>query len=95
VTGLFYGDGGQLIAELIGIAVNVAYVGTVGALVFALVGLAIGNRAAPEDEIAGLDVAEMGMEGYTLEAGRFHVQDEEATPVRAAPVSRLPAGVTS
>jgi ammonium transporter, Amt family len=95
VTGLFYGDGGQLIAELIGIAVNVAYVGTVGALVFTLVGLVIGNRVAPEDEIAGLDVAEMGMEGYTVEAGRFHVQDAEATPVRETRVSRLPAGVTS
>jgi Amt family ammonium transporter len=94
VTGLFYGDGGQLVAELIGIAVNLLYVGTVGGLVFLAIGKLMGNRVSAEDEVSGLDVAEMGMEGYAMEAGHFHV-DDEATPVREPAVSRLPAGVTS
>jgi ammonium transporter, Amt family len=95
VTGLFYGDGGQLVAELTGMAVNVVYVGGVGALVFTLIGKLMGNRVSAEDELGGLDVAEMGMEGYAMETGRYH-SDDESTPVREPhPVSRLPAGVTS
>lgn len=94
VTGLFYGDSGQLFAQLIGIAVNVVYVSAAGALVFTIIGKLIGNRVAPEDEVGGLDVAEMGMEGYTLEAGRYHL-DDDMTPVHEPVVSRLPAGVTS
>jgi hypothetical protein len=76
-------------------AVNVVYVGGVGALVFTLIGKLMGNRVSAEDELGGLDVAEMGMEGYAMETGRYH-SDDESTPVREPhPVSRLPAGVTS
>lgn len=64
VRGLLYGDPGQFVAELIGIAANVVYVGLVGGLVFTLIGKLGGNRVSPEDEIAGLDVPEMGIEGY-------------------------------
>jgi Amt family ammonium transporter len=94
VTGLFYGDGGQLLAQLIGIGVNLVFVGSAGALAFTLIGKLIGNRVSPEEELGGLDVAELGMEGYVVEAGRFQA-DDQSTPVREHPVSRLPAGVTS
>jgi ammonium transporter, Amt family len=94
VTGLFYGDSGQLLAQLIGIGVNLLYVGVAGTLAFTLIGKLIGNRVSPEEEQGGLDVAELGMEGYAMEAGRFEL-DDEATLVREHPVARLPAGVTS
>jgi len=65
VRGLFYGDSGQLIAELIGVSANVIYVGLVGGLAFFLIGKVLGgNRTKAEDEIAGLDVPETGIEAY-------------------------------
>jgi len=65
VTGLFYGDAGQLVAELIGIAANVLYVAPVAAIAFFVIGKVVGNRVSAEDEVNGLDVPEMGIEGYS------------------------------
>lgn len=64
VTGLFYGDGGQFVAEIIGVATNLIFVGISGWLVFKLLDKTIGNRVKPEVELYGLDDAEMGSEGY-------------------------------
>jgi Amt family ammonium transporter len=65
VTGLFYGDGKQLLAQLIEGGVAVAWNVIVGGAAFWLVGKLVGgNRVAPEVEIAGLDVPEMGVPGY-------------------------------
>jgi len=64
VTGLFYGDAGQFAAEFIGVTVNIIFVGLCGWLVFKLLDKLVGNRVAPEVELAGLDVPEMGAEGY-------------------------------
>ncbi|MSR77174.1 MAG: ammonium transporter [Candidatus Omnitrophica bacterium] len=64
VKGLFYGDPSQLFAQLIGVTANIVYVGIVGYIVFKLIDVTVGNRVAPEDEIEGLDVPEMGVPGY-------------------------------
>lgn len=64
VKGLFYGDGGQLVAQFIGVAVNILYVGAIGWLVFKLVDMIVGNRVDPKAELEGLDIPEMGVEGY-------------------------------
>ncbi|MDA8137813.1 MAG: ammonium transporter [Desulfobacteraceae bacterium] len=69
VRGLFYGDPSQLVAEVIGVLVNIGYVGTVGALAFVVIGKLVGNRVSAEDEIAGLDVPEMGLLGYASDSG--------------------------
>ncbi|GEJ55319.1 ammonium transporter [Anaeromyxobacter diazotrophicus] len=69
VTGLFYGDAGQLIAELIGIAANVLYVAPLAALAFYLIGKIVGNRVSLEDEVNGLDLPEMGVHGYSSDGG--------------------------
>src|SRR5512136_436132 len=69
VTGLFYGNPGQLIAELIGIAANVAWVAPVAALSFWIIGKLVGNRVSAEDEVSGLDLPEMGVLGYSADAG--------------------------
>jgi Amt family ammonium transporter len=72
VTGLFYGDAGQLYANLIGIVANVLWVAPVAALSFWVIGKLVGNRASAESEIAGLDVDEMGVHGYVFESASTH-----------------------
>lgn len=69
VTGILYGDAGQLVASLIGIAVNVLWVAPVAALAFFVIGKAVGNRADAEDEFNGLDLSEMGVLGYSADPG--------------------------
>jgi Amt family ammonium transporter len=66
VTGLFYGGGaGQLFAQMIGVTANIIYVGILGWLMFKFIDKVVGNRVKPEDELAGLDIPEMGVEGYS------------------------------
>jgi Amt family ammonium transporter len=69
VRGLLYGDGGQLLAECIGVLSCVAWVGTMTFVIFKVVGLFTGARASVQDERGGLDVPEMGIEGYATEVG--------------------------
>jgi Amt family ammonium transporter len=69
VTGLFYGDGGQLFASVVGIVANVAWVGGATTLAFWIVGKIVGNRVSAEDEIAGLDLPEMGVHAYSPDPG--------------------------
>src|SRR5512138_94166 len=64
VTGLLYGDAGQLVASVIGIVANVAWVAPVAALSFFVIGKIVGNRISAEDEGAGADLGEMGVQGY-------------------------------
>jgi ammonium transporter, Amt family len=69
VKGLFYGDSGQLTASLIGIGANFAYVGATAGIAFFIIGKVFGNRVSPEVELAGLDVPEMGVDGYVGDPG--------------------------
>ena len=64
VTGLFYGNGGQFVAEFIGVATNLIFVGITGWILFKILDKTVCNRVKPEVELFGLDVAEMGSEGY-------------------------------
>jgi ammonium transporter, Amt family len=66
VTGLFYGGGfSQLFAQIIGVTTNIIYVGIIGWIMFKAIGKIVGNRVKPEDELIGLDIPEMGVEGYS------------------------------
>jgi Amt family ammonium transporter len=66
VTGLFYGGGfSQLLAQIIGVTTNLIYVGAIGWIMFKLIDKVVGNRVKPEDELIGLDIPEMGVEGYS------------------------------
>jgi len=65
VKGLFYGDPSQFMAEVVGVITNLVWVGGVTAISFYIIGKLIGgNRPSKEDEIGGIDVPEMGLEGY-------------------------------
>jgi Amt family ammonium transporter len=67
VRGLFYGDPSQLSASLIGIATAVAWSGALTFITMRIADALIGNRTSPRDEIEGLDVPELGLEGYAAE----------------------------
>jgi ammonium transporter, Amt family len=67
VKGLFYGDPSQLYAEIIGGVTCIAFVFPVMYIFFKICQKTIGLRVKPEDEVAGLDIPEMGVEGYVDE----------------------------
>jgi ammonium transporter, Amt family len=64
VTGLFYGDSKQLIAQFVEVGAGLAWNIAIGGALFWIIGKMVGNRVSPEVEIAGLDVPEMGAAGY-------------------------------
>jgi Amt family ammonium transporter len=64
VTGLFYGDAGQLVAQLIGVATLLGFVFSFSFLVNAILEAVWGHRVSAKTELAGLDIPEMGALGY-------------------------------
>jgi Amt family ammonium transporter len=87
VKGLFYGDAGQFFAELIGGIACFAFVFPVMYLFFTLCKKSkiIGLRVSAEDEVAGLDMPEMGVLGYddsdVIEGSTVPAPAAEKTPV--------------
>jgi Amt family ammonium transporter len=78
VTGLFYGDAGQLVAQLIGVAALVGFIFTLSFVFNLAVEFFVGQRVPAKVELEGLDIPEMGAlcypdfvlksEGVALEA---------------------------
>jgi ammonium transporter, Amt family len=64
VTGLFYGDASQLVAQLIGICTLVGVIFTLSYACNFIVEFFIGQRVSAEAELEGLDLPEMGALGY-------------------------------
>ncbi|HEY1536220.1 MAG TPA: hypothetical protein VGF76_19500 [Polyangiaceae bacterium] len=69
MKGLFYSDSGQLVASVIGVVVDVVWVGLAAYVGLKVVNMLVGNRVSEESEIEGLDEGEMGLPGYAAEAG--------------------------
>lgn len=67
VRGLFYGDPSQLSASCIGILANIFWVAPTVYVVFRVIGAFTPARVSADDEVGGLDVPEMGIEGYAVE----------------------------
>jgi Amt family ammonium transporter len=88
VTGLFYGDGSQLIAQLVGAAVCFVWAFGISWIFFTVQKAVMGIRVSEADEIAGLDLPEMGMPGYAPDAEPYRGH----FPIPAAPTP-VPAGV--
>ncbi|HEX9049535.1 MAG TPA: ammonium transporter [Anaeromyxobacter sp.] len=90
VTGLLYGNPGQLVASVIGVLANVAWVAPVAALAFYVIGKIVGNRISAEDEVNGADLGEMGVLGYDFGGGATHgVSTTPSTKPAAATVPSL------
>ena len=64
VTGLFYGDASQFAAQLIAVLILIIWGFGVSYLFFRILDKVWGLRVNPEDELAGLDIPEMGVPGY-------------------------------
>ena len=64
VTGLFYGDSSQLVAQLVGIATLVGFVFTFSFVLNWILDIFLGQRVSMATEVAGLDLPEMGQLGY-------------------------------
>ncbi|MFQ6134610.1 MAG: ammonium transporter [Nitrososphaerales archaeon] len=65
VVGLLYGGGiGQLVAQLIGVAANFAWVFGASFTIFWVLKKTMGLRVSKEEELEGLDMSEHGAVGY-------------------------------
>ena len=67
VTGLFYGNPSQLIAQIIGVSANLLWVFVSAFIFFWILEKVLGNRVSAQVEQDGLDVHEMGVLGYINE----------------------------
>jgi len=85
VTGLFYGDAKQLVAQLVETGVGIAWNVIVGGIAFFVIGKLLGsNRVSPEVEIAGLDIPEMGLPGYPEFVKAMAPEEVPAAEIEAA-----------
>jgi Amt family ammonium transporter len=64
VKGLFYGDGGQFVAQLISAATVVVFCSVMCIVFFTILKATVGMRSDEAAEIAGLDLPEMGALAY-------------------------------
>ncbi len=64
VRGLFFGDASQLVAQLIALLVLVVWGFGISFVFFKILDKVWGLRVAPEDELEGLDIPEMGVLAY-------------------------------
>jgi len=71
VAGLFYRDGGQIAAQLVGLAACLLWVLPVTFVFLLLVRRFAGLRVIPIVEMQGLDVPELGTVGYLVEDEKF------------------------
>jgi Amt family ammonium transporter len=60
VTGLFYGDAGQLVAQLIGCATLIGFVFAMSFVINIVIDVVVGQRVGERTELEGLDLPEMG-----------------------------------
>src|SRR5437660_3684457 len=85
VTGLFYGDASQLVAQLVGISTLLGFVFTFSFVLNWVLEIFIGHRVSAETEIAGLDIPEMGQLGYPEFV--FRAEPETMTAAHAMAVA--------
>jgi len=82
VTGLFYGNSSQFVAECIGLVSNLIWMAIASYLLFWLLDRLIGNRVSMTTELQGLDIPELGVLGY--------VTDDPKPMARSQPVVAEP-----
>ena len=60
MTGLFYGDASQLVAQLIGVGTLIGFIFTLSYVANWVIDVIVGQRVSAADELEGLDIPEMG-----------------------------------
>lgn len=90
VTGLLYGGSSQIIAQLAEAGSVIVVVGGLSFVFFKILSALKLLRSSVEDELKGLDIPEMGAEGYPKDWGS--IPDHRVKPHTAVPVGAgLPA----
>jgi Amt family ammonium transporter len=64
--GLFYGNPGQFLIQVIAVLVTMVFSFAVSYVLFKILDATMGLRVTPEDEVAGLDITEHQETGYSL-----------------------------
>jgi len=64
--GLFYGNPGQFLTQLIAVGVTLVFSFVVSYLLFKILDATMGLRVSPEEEVSGLDIGEHQETGYSL-----------------------------
>ena len=64
VRGLLFGDAGQFVAQLVSVGVLIVFGFGISFLFFKILKKTMGIRVPAEQEVAGLDIPEMGMSAY-------------------------------
>ena len=64
VKGLLYGDSSQFMAEVVGVIANFVVIFILSYVFFKIVDALIGMRVSADVEVQGLDMPEMGVDGY-------------------------------
>lgn len=64
VTGLFYGDSGQFVAQCIGTLTNIVYVFIISWVFFKVLDMVVGLRVPKDQELEGLDQHEVAVSAY-------------------------------
>jgi Amt family ammonium transporter len=64
--GLFYGNPGQFLIQVIAVVVTMAFSFVVSYILFKILDATMGLRVTAEDEVAGLDITEHQETGYSL-----------------------------
>ena len=64
VTGLFYGDPSQLVAQLMGVGTLIGLVFSLSFVINLAIDAVVGQRTSAKAELEGLDLPEMGQVGY-------------------------------
>ena len=77
VSGLVEGEGWQIVAQLISMGVVTAWALVTGFALFLLLKFTMGVRASREEELAGLDVSEHGIEAYAGEVSPVGVAGDD------------------
>ena len=66
VDGLFFGNPGQLVKQIIGVVATYLFAGIATFILLKVVDLLVGLRVSDEEEVTGLDISLHGEEGYRL-----------------------------
>lgn len=64
--GLFFGNPGQFVTQIIAVAVTLVYSFVISYIIFKILDATMGLRVSTEEEVAGLDIGEHQETGYSL-----------------------------
>jgi len=95
VTGLFYGDPSQFLAQLLLAGVAVIYGFGLSYAFYRLLDFAFGLRVSPEVELQGLDIPEMGLSAYPdFVLSPVDVQNGGGFPTNPGPQPKISPALT-